>query len=296
MGTDIHLYVEKMSASGQWETVAPPERDLARWPRIPRAGDNWISPWYGPKECMYESRCYDCAPDAPDEDGKGPGCEHCMGTGRSMHWYHNRNYDAFAILANVRNGFGFAGCDTGDGFRPIVEPRGMPDDATPFVREHHTWDHTPSWLLASEINAYDWSQTVIKRGVIPLRQEDDQQFDRPDRRDDFISWMERGGGCPKSYCGGVSGRACITIGAAKAREIALHPEKIAELRNRDTLDYADRRAWGSASIPANPKIYVQVSWQETYAEAADDFLAFMETFVAPLGDPATIRLVFGFDS
>src|SRR5690348_4451903 len=102
MGTDIHLYIEKKNTSDAWETLVPPERDLTRWPRTPREGDGWISPWYGPKECMYESRCYDCSPDAAiDEHRKGPGCEHCMGTGRDMQWYHNRNYDAFAILANV---------------------------------------------------------------------------------------------------------------------------------------------------------------------------------------------------
>ena len=30
----------------------------------------------------------------------------------------NRNYDLFAILANVRNGHGFAGIKTGGGIRP----------------------------------------------------------------------------------------------------------------------------------------------------------------------------------
>ena len=34
----------------------------------------------------------------------------------SMHPYDSRNYDVFAILADVRNGYGFAGTDTGDDF------------------------------------------------------------------------------------------------------------------------------------------------------------------------------------
>ena len=41
----------------------------------------------------------------------------------------------FAILAGVRNGYGFAGCDTGDGFRPIAPPRGLPGDVSPEVAE-----------------------------------------------------------------------------------------------------------------------------------------------------------------
>src|SRR5579864_445476 len=45
--------------------------------------------------------------------------------------YAERNYDTFAILANVRSGHGFAGCLTGDGFEPISDPRGLPDDVDP---------------------------------------------------------------------------------------------------------------------------------------------------------------------
>src|SRR5215469_11787636 len=35
--------------------------------------------------------------------------------------YGWRNYDLFAILAGVRNGSGFGGCDTGDPVVPIAE-------------------------------------------------------------------------------------------------------------------------------------------------------------------------------
>lgn len=44
-------------------------------------------------------------------------------------WYDNRNYDVFAILADVRNGSGFAGVSTGEGFAPIAPRRGIPADA-----------------------------------------------------------------------------------------------------------------------------------------------------------------------
>jgi len=39
-----------------------------------------------------------------------------------------RSYNTFAMLANVRNGTGFAGCRTSTGFPVIHEPRGLPDD------------------------------------------------------------------------------------------------------------------------------------------------------------------------
>lgn len=108
-----------------------------------------------------------------------------------------RRYDTFAMLANVRNGYGFAGCDTGDGFEPISEPRGFPDDflvneiqalhtippGTPSgntyewadpeykaQREQETrhaievWmgDHSFSWLTLAEINAYINRKSVAK--------------------------------------------------------------------------------------------------------------------------------------
>ena len=43
-------------------------------------------------------------------------------------FYDDRNYDLFGILANVRNGSGFAGISTGDGFVPMHDPREWPDD------------------------------------------------------------------------------------------------------------------------------------------------------------------------
>ncbi len=39
-----------------------------------------------------------------------------------------RSYNTFAMLANVRNGRGFAGIKTSDGFPFIHEPRGLPSD------------------------------------------------------------------------------------------------------------------------------------------------------------------------
>lgn len=40
----------------------------------------------------------------------------------------DRNYDTFAVLADVRNGYGFAGTPTGEGWPVMFEPRGLPDD------------------------------------------------------------------------------------------------------------------------------------------------------------------------
>jgi len=42
----------------------------------------------------------------------------------------NRNYDWFSVLANVRNGYGFAGIKTGEGFKVIAQPKGFPSNAS----------------------------------------------------------------------------------------------------------------------------------------------------------------------
>ena len=94
-----------------------------------RVGDKWEAvpgpnPWHG----MWD--------DEPEE--------------RLNDWiWDGRHYDLFAIMANVRNGYGFAGCDTGDGFVPIAMPKGLPDDVSPAIKPAPTDGgdgHSYSWL------------------------------------------------------------------------------------------------------------------------------------------------------
>ena len=110
-----------------------------------------------------------------------------------------RSYDTFAVLANVRNGYGFAGCDTGEGWEPIDEPRGLPNG----IETSHKWnwdarekwlgDHNHSWVtlaeLKSAIKKYE-SKPYKINGVL--------------RRENFLKWQATGG-TPNSWCGGVSG-------------------------------------------------------------------------------------------
>ncbi len=116
-----------------------------------------------------------------------PGC----GNQKTAHPYDTRSYDLFGILADVRNGSGFGGCDLGDGFIPIVEPRGVPDDASPaFKEEVESWGgnaHSTSWITVKELLEYDWNQTTKKRGYV-LHEE--------------AKRMSESGGCPEAgHCG-----------------------------------------------------------------------------------------------
>lgn len=87
-----------------------------------------------------------------------------------------RHYQLFAVLADVRNGVGFAGVTTGEAVAPIAAPRGLPadflcdteychkatnvDTLSPLQRRYRqpedpleVWlgDHSYSWLTGDEL-------------------------------------------------------------------------------------------------------------------------------------------------
>ena len=106
----------------------------------------------------------------------------------------DRHYQLFAVLAGVRNGYGFAGVETGEEVQPISEPRGLPAD---FV-EGEKWlgDHSHSWLLGTEI--LKWAEkapTVTQTGIVS--------------RAVYDAWD--GVSKPASYCGGISGFGVLVI-------------------------------------------------------------------------------------
>jgi hypothetical protein len=113
---------------------------------------------------------------------------------------NDRNYVAFGKLANVRNGYGFAGCDMGDAVRPIDEPRGLPIDTsiadTPtleFEDPGFVWlgDHSQSWLLLSELLAVDYTAAVTLRGMVS-----------PDEYEHWEKYKRKYP--PRNYCGWCS--------------------------------------------------------------------------------------------
>ncbi len=85
-------------------------------------------------------------------------------------WYPGRNYNEFAILANVRNGRGFAGIKTGEGFNPIADPKGLPKDVSDDVasdsRAYGSDGHSHSWLTLKELIATPeyWDQKTVFEG------------------------------------------------------------------------------------------------------------------------------------
>lgn len=72
-----------------------------------------------------------------------------------------RDYNFFAILANVRNG------TWGDELPPISGPRGLPADFQ-YDDPDSEWlgDHSFSWVTLRELLDYDWGYRVQMRAYI----------------------------------------------------------------------------------------------------------------------------------
>lgn len=140
-----------------------------------------------------------------DEDG----CEVVVDYHDSF--YHDRNYNLFAILANVRNGRGFTGVKTGDEFNIISEPRGIPDDCDSRIAdEAKSWGldgHSHSYHTITELLEFDWTQISTIHGVV-----DKETFM------DWMRWGKRNGEQPKSWAGDVMGPNIKIISQEVAEE------------------------------------------------------------------------------
>lgn len=126
-------------------------------------------------------------------------------------WGDTRNYDVFAMMADVRNGRGFAGVDLGDGFIPIAEPRGVPEDSDYSIQEEaEQWGvdgHSHSYLTLRELLDLEhsgyWENKTEHRGVM-MRAELEQA-----KQDGIVKSVKgqnaRLSTNPRSWAGGISG-------------------------------------------------------------------------------------------
>jgi len=190
--------------------------------------------------------------------------------------YSGRNYRLFAFLADVRNGRGFAGIDTGEAVPPISPPRGTPADASAAWRKYEEeWGgdlHAISWFTLSELKSANWDQPIIERGII----NEEQYLD-----------LKAGGfsGTPTAWSGSVTGFGIET----------LTPEQY------------------ESGLRGDRETHIAYQWEDTMRNRGDWFLGHtipgLERNAPRLGDhpgrgvqdtrPADeerIRIVFGFDS
>jgi hypothetical protein len=158
-------------------------------------------------------------------------------------WEQRRHYFLFAWIADVRNGFGFAGVPTHDPITPIIpERRGLPDDFEG-GEEHpvtdvavlgrraeylepgeapvmYMGDHSFSWLTADEILAAKRPCNVRKDGVITIEQ--------------YRAWDKASE--PDEWCDGISGRDIVVSMPSEIGPRTTHVQ-VSWIKMEDGLDY-----------------------------------------------------------
>lgn len=221
MGADIHCFVEK-KIGNKWKQIT-----------------GFISDMYNFKSDYFS----------------GPEFKNCE-TPLDL-----RNYGLFALLADVRNGKGFAGCDTGNRIEPISYPKGLPEDVSFEIHEksddYGPDGHSHSYLTAKEILEYDRNKKKIQRGLVTA-----------EKYKDFLKT-----GNPYPCCGGVGG----------ANIIHTQPEEAIKTQEENP-DYT---------------VYCQIEWEEKVNDFAsvlfDHVLPqLLDRCESPEYDD--VRIVFWFDN
>lgn len=238
MGCDIHLFTERRNEAGEWESA-----------------DTWTPDPYAEEGEPKRQRVF--VRDA---------------------LFSERNYGLFAVLANVRNGIGFAGVDTGEGYRPISEPKGLPADVSAAVQaESDEWDcngHSHSWHTVADLLAYDWTQVTTLRGWVEAPA--------------YMDWVRYGRQrheSPKEWCGAVDGRGVVHLTDEEMRE-----------RTRDILYLRDAEREGALAAAGLANAYAKCEWQQRYYMVCERFLARTLPRLLRLGKPEDARIVFWFDN
>lgn len=199
-----------------------------------------------------------------------------------------RNYDWFAILADVRNGRGFAGISTGSGFDVIAEPKGVPEDATDeWKKEVERWDcdmHSHSYLTLEDFDNFDWNQFTMKYGVISLKQ---------------YEGLRGTSESPESWCGASSGGNIITVNTDIADAILADPEiglRVEEDEGfwREKVVTIDEEN-GKPASEFDVKVSYEwpVHYSEWFEHKIKNVVEPMRKLKETYGD---VRIVFGFDN
>jgi hypothetical protein len=205
--------------------------------------------------------------------------------------YRGRNYNLFSILADVRNGYGFAGIDTGEPFNVIAAPRGVPESASDEYKNLVTqWGpdgHSHSWLTLQEILDFDWTQKTVNAGVLSAR-----QFIEWDR------WNRKQGDAPESWCGSISGGGVINVTGPELAEMC---KPIIE-SNQGWLNNGMDEALVDAGLEYNTEhgpraiYYAKFHWEIEYYKCTRFFWSDTIPQMLRLGKPEDVRAVFFFDN
>lgn len=224
MGTDIHVAIEvevydEETKEARWEYLPGPIADcwscggtgrrpvtkpaqLAQLPEV--AGTGSLT------EVVATEPCYWCCTptwtygEAGTDDYEEEGNMRYVEPGKTREsWYGDRNYLVFAVLGDVRNGYGFAGVKTFNPVEPITRGRGLPEGVTDEALACLSHEHSTSWCTLEEVLTYDWHQPMWEEGWCDLKE--------------YAEFIRTGR--PSSWCGGVSGNDIRHVGVDQANEM-----------------------------------------------------------------------------
>lgn len=181
--------------------------------------------------------------------------------------FDSRRYNLFGILANVRNGEGFAGIRTGAGWPSIAPERGWPagfdakviapNPQYPAEGPRDMGDHSFTWVGLDELKAFPWDDLkTTLYGVVPTA-----EYER----------LLKTGETPTEYSGSVVGSG-----------IAVY----------DPPTYLALKRSGQLA----EKPYVRMAWKETARQATGNWPGKVIPWLEGLADGRELRLVLGFDS
>ena len=193
--------------------------------------------------------------------------------------YSDRSYDLFAILADVRNGRGFAGIKTGEGFNPISDPRGIPNDASheycEIVEQWGCDGHSHSYHTLRQLLDFDWTQTTTCQGWCGM--------------ESYLPWAEcqRRGSSPKSYYCSIVGGGIEHLGEDDAAKL---------VEQFKALDWDGRKEF----IQQHQGKYALAKWNPTYYYCAGSFITTTIPELLKLAGGTSglddLRIVFFFDN
>lgn len=264
MGCDIHLYVEQRQGDGSWKAVEGPNPRIATF-RDWSARDRERGKFDDADELEARASAIESGAKAtyePDEDGY---VSEYNNPKVFCDWvWDGRNYDLFAILADVRNGRGFAGVETGLGFNPISRPKGLPQDVTQYIKARSdNWGcdgHSHSHHTVADLLNYDWHQITFRYGIV--------------NESGYRTFKEQGS--PDTWCGGVSGSGVVHV----------EPDEM------------DSIIAGSVTRRTAVEYFTRVKWMVSYKDAVGSFYTDAIPKLQELAgeDPSSVRIVFWFDN
>jgi len=237
MGCDIHVYLEKRLFSYNDEK---------------RKNGVWINADKWQRDTNYDLYKVTDPESVLDEYGGTPTIIKGWEIPYEDRIYNGRNYDLFAILANVRNGRGFAGIETGEGFNPIAIPKGVPDDCSDVTRaclgSYGTDGHSHSWFTLKELLDFDWEgQSTVFFGAVDEK--------------DYKTFKENG--IPNSWFGVMAGTPWNN------NIIMISNEEMEKLISGEK----DREVYTDIEGNDQPIRYItKIKWGKTYAQSCQSFI------------------------